>query len=169
MKIEVSVSGQIVIQDFFKTFNQQFMERIERALNLASSLIEGQAKELVPVDTGRLKNSITHRISKSEHRIDAEVGTNVAYAPYVEFPTKPHFPPVSAIANWVEHKGRGAGSGFPSRKERSSVNAVAFLIARKIAIYGTKGQPYLRPAFEKKYEQATGIVVNELESLLKGD
>lgn len=44
---------------------------------------EGFAKRLCPVDTGRLRNSITHATDKDS----AYVGTNVEYAPYVELGT----------------------------------------------------------------------------------
>ena len=46
---------------------------------------EGYAKRLCPVDTGRLRNSITHVINAGEQAV--YVGTNVEYAPYVELGT----------------------------------------------------------------------------------
>ena len=46
---------------------------------------EGYAKTECPVDTGRLRNSITHGTSESEHAV--YIGTNVEYAPYVELGT----------------------------------------------------------------------------------
>lgn len=45
---------------------------------------EGYAKEATPVDTGRLRNSITH----AEDSNNSYIGTNVEYAPYVELGTK---------------------------------------------------------------------------------
>ena len=54
------------------------------ALEIMGGVAETHAKEYSPVDTGRLKGSITHR-QKSE---DTEIiGTNVEYAPYQEFGT----------------------------------------------------------------------------------
>ena len=47
------------------------------AIGLAS---EGHAKRITPVDTGRLRNSISH--AKDDEA--AYIGTNVEYAPYVE-------------------------------------------------------------------------------------
>lgn len=38
-----------------------------------------------PIDTGNLKNSITHRVVTSDKAV--YIGTNVKYAPYVEFGT----------------------------------------------------------------------------------
>lgn len=44
---------------------------------------EGYAKEDCPVDTGRLRNSIAHAVVDSEKAV--YIGTNVEYAPYVEY------------------------------------------------------------------------------------
>ena len=43
--------------------------------------VEGKAKELCPVDTGRLHSSIQHKVDGNS----VVIGTNVEYAPYVEF------------------------------------------------------------------------------------
>jgi HK97 gp10 family phage protein len=48
-------------------------------------LAEGFAKELCPVDTGRLRNSITYEARPSEHAV--YIGTNVEYGKYVELGT----------------------------------------------------------------------------------
>jgi hypothetical protein len=49
---------------------------------------EGSAKHRCPVDTGRLRGSITHRVEQEENAVVGVVGTNVEYAPYVEFGTE---------------------------------------------------------------------------------
>lgn len=56
-----------------------------KALETIGLVAEGYAKRLCPVDTGRLRNSITHTVDiKGEA---AYIGTNVEYAPYVELGT----------------------------------------------------------------------------------
>lgn len=45
--------------------------------------IEGKAKELCPVDTGRLRSSIQHKVLEDE--LAVVIGTNVPYAKHVEF------------------------------------------------------------------------------------
>ena len=58
-----------------------------RALEIIGGKAETYAKRLCPVDTGRLRNSITHQ----QYDDDTEVvGTNVEYAPYVELGTVKH-------------------------------------------------------------------------------
>ena len=56
---------------------------LERGLEAIGLTAESHAKELCPVDTGRLRNSITHVVQDEE----VYIGTNVEYAPYVELGT----------------------------------------------------------------------------------
>ena len=55
------------------------------ALEKCGMLAEGYAKKLCPVDTGNLRNSISHSVDTGGRC--AYVGTNVEYAPYVEYGT----------------------------------------------------------------------------------
>lgn len=50
--------------------------------------IENMAKTLCPVDTGRLRASITHEVGKEGNELVGRIGTNVEYAPYVELGTR---------------------------------------------------------------------------------
>lgn len=56
---------------------------IIRALTIIGMKAENYAKKLCPVDTGRLRNSISHATDEDT----AYIGTNVEYAPYVELGT----------------------------------------------------------------------------------
>ncbi len=49
--------------------------------------VETAAKRFCPVDTGRLRSSITHELGTDARGLAARVGTNVEYAPYVELGT----------------------------------------------------------------------------------
>lgn len=51
------------------------------ALEIIGGKAEGYAKRLCPVDTGRLRNSITHQQFDESTEV---IGTNVEYAPFVE-------------------------------------------------------------------------------------
>ena len=59
------------------------IEAQKKALTAASLVVQGDATSRTPVLTGNLKNSITYKVREE----DAIVGTNVEYAPYVEFGT----------------------------------------------------------------------------------
>lgn len=56
-------------------------EQIRVALEAIALQAEGYAILNCPVDTGRLRDSITHEVEDNV----AYIGTNVEYAPYVEF------------------------------------------------------------------------------------
>lgn len=57
-------------------------EAIVRAFEICGGKAETYAKRICPVDTGRLRNSITHKQEGTDTEV---IGTNVEYAPYVEF------------------------------------------------------------------------------------
>lgn len=59
-------------------------EAIERALESVGITAEAYAKLNCPVDTGRLRNSITHVVDDKA----VYIGTNVEYAGYVELGTR---------------------------------------------------------------------------------
>ena len=59
---------------------------IARALEAMGLQAEGYAKMLAPVDTGRLRNSLTHDVRPDEEAV--YIGTNVEYAPFVEYGTR---------------------------------------------------------------------------------
>ena len=58
---------------------------IAKALTMIGLKAEGNAKAICPVDTGRLRNSITNAIDTEAGAV--YIGTNVEYGPYVELGT----------------------------------------------------------------------------------
>jgi HK97 gp10 family phage protein len=61
-------------------------ERASAVVRQAALEVMDGAKRLCPVDTGTLRGSIN--VSVEEGGLAATVGTNVAYAPYVEYGTR---------------------------------------------------------------------------------
>lgn len=59
-------------------------QAMARALEICGGKAETYAKQLCPVDTGNLRNSITHQQEDEKTEI---IGTNVSYAPFVELGT----------------------------------------------------------------------------------
>jgi HK97 gp10 family phage protein len=117
--------------------NPKFATRAAvRALDKAAAKTMELAVKRVPVDRGHLKNSIT--IDRRGEFARA-VGSGQPYAKPVEFGSRPHWPPLSALQPWARRHGFPAG--------RSG----AFLVARSIAQGGGKaesGQPFLNPALD---------------------
>lgn len=61
---------------------------VAKTLQKTAIRVVNAAKRLCPVDTGRLRSSITSEIGKDSNGLVARIGTDVEYAPYVEFGTK---------------------------------------------------------------------------------
>lgn len=63
------------------------LDDVNQAMEQACILVENEAKIKCPIDNGLLRNSITHYIEDNPNELVGVVGTNVEYAPYVEFGT----------------------------------------------------------------------------------
>ena len=75
-------SGLVVNEDNTDEVLEALSKGILNALEAVGETAEGYAKLACPVDTGRLRNSITHEVSGGEKAV--YIGTNVEYAEYVE-------------------------------------------------------------------------------------
>ena len=80
---------------------KEFAEKVQLALKLIGEACEGYAKEDCPVDTGRLRNSITYATTTEKGSGDSAprgkpeedtvyIGSNVEYAKFVEFLSMEH-------------------------------------------------------------------------------
>jgi HK97 gp10 family phage protein len=73
----------VIVKDNVQECLEALAKAKIRGLNAIGAAAEKHAKAICPVDTGRLRNSITH----TEDGENAYIGTNVEYAPYVELGT----------------------------------------------------------------------------------
>lgn len=102
-------------------------------INAAISIgmtVDGYAQDLCPVDTGRLRDSITHAYNDDNEQVTLLVGTNVEYAPYVE----------------LGHR-QQPGRFVPKIKKRLKRSWVP-------------GKPFLRPAFENHRNEIEQIIIS---------
>ena len=100
----MKVDGGKKLAEKFHSMSQKVYTEQEQELLQAGMVVERAAKQNAPVDTGRLRASISTRMTKEAKSIIIEVGTNVKYAPYVEFgssrnPAQPYLFPA-----FVENK-----------------------------------------------------------------
>jgi len=119
-------------------------------LRRAAALVSRDAKLIVPVDSGRLKSSITPDVRVKGNVVQGVVGSNKSYAPYVELGTRPHWPPLDALKVWASRHG-----------------TTPYVVARGIAAKGTKAYKYLQGSFDKNKDnikQMIGKVVSEIVS-----
>lgn len=77
-----SNSSNVRLTDNTKLIKNATDQQIEAALEAIGLKVEGYAKLICPVDTGRLRNSITHVVKTNEKTV--YIGTNVEYAAAVE-------------------------------------------------------------------------------------
>lgn len=82
------MAATVTFESHLGEFLDALPEQIERALIAIGMTAETHAKEECPVDTGRLRNSITHEVDMSDQSDQAAIiGSNVEYAAYVELGT----------------------------------------------------------------------------------
>lgn len=79
----------IDLTDNSQEIREAMRQQAIKGLEVCGLLGEGYAKvnitEVKAVDTGNLRNSITHQVDEQE--LAVYIGTNVEYAPYIEFGT----------------------------------------------------------------------------------
>ena len=75
----------VEIHDNSKEVSAEIKAALLRGLEKIGLVAEGYAKKLCPVDTGNLRNSITHVVDEQEPA--AIIGSNNSYAAYVELGT----------------------------------------------------------------------------------
>lgn len=107
--------------------------------------------------TGKLIDTIKANVKIGATQYTAELKLQ-DYWKYIEYGTKPHWPPVSAILKWIHAKPilPKAIHGITPTE-----NQLAFLIGRKISRDGTKGGNYLKDSiddinawYKNKFEEA---------------
>ena len=78
------------------------------AMRRATLIVQRAAKIKAPVDTGRLRASITPEVrTHMRTSVQGVVGSNVKYAPFRELGTRPHFVPAEYIGKWAERHDLG--------------------------------------------------------------
>ena len=130
----------VKFNDYSDEVLEAFDEACLRALERCGLQAEGYAKDLCPVDTGALRNSISHKVDPGEPA--AYIGTNQEYAPYVEFGTG-HY--------------STTGGGTPKSHWAYKGDDGKFHIGKPM-----KARPYLKPAVANHVGTYRNIFKDEL-------
>ena len=113
--------------------NKLSKDAMVKAAISVGMLTTGYAQDLCPVDTGLLRDSITHAYNdESDHEVVLLVGTNVYYAPYVEL------------------------------GHRQQPGRVVPKIGKRLVKSYVNGKPFLRPAFENHRQEIEKIILDAL-------
>lgn len=129
---------QIELEDNSGLVKEERLSACLKALEECGLVAEGYAKRLCPVDTGDLRNSITHQVDAAE--LLCRIGSNSEYAPYVELGTGKYYPG-GRQTPWVYQDAKGNWH----------------------LTYGQRAQPYLKPAVADHKPQYKGIIEGELK------
>lgn len=130
----------VTIKDNSGDIRRQIKDAIIRGLERCGMQGESYAKDLVPVDTGNLRNSITHKVDTSEPA--AYIGTNNEYAAYVELGT----------GEYAEGGG-GRPTPWVYQDDKGNWHHTS----------GQRAQPYLRPALADHKKTYKNILDDELK------
>lgn len=146
------INGAVELTEAFKAAPEIVEKVAFRALTKATALLERDIKERTPFGvTGLLRDSIT---AQRPYRLGLDglvgvVSSPLDYAVCVELGTKPHYPPLEPIKQWVLKK-----LGLPI----VSVEPVARAIAWKIKARGTKGARMFAKSFAANKTQVERIL-----------
>lgn len=131
---------KITLEDHSAEVLQAMNAAVDRALEKCGLVAESYAKKLCPVDTGNLRNSITHTVADSGEKA-AYVGTDSKYATYVECGTGVYYP---------------GGRQTPWLYTDSEGNTHL--------THGQRAQPYIKPSVAEHGEQYKKIIEAELKN-----
>jgi hypothetical protein len=139
----------------FDSYDKAIQDGLRHILNKSTLKIQGKARHLSPVDTGRNRSAI--QLYETIGGLSVGVGSNVNYASPLEFGSLPHFPPIDALIPWVKRHwatdNKFSKSGKKYRIVNSSESAIrgmAFVLARSISKKGTKARPFLYPPYNEE-------------------
>lgn len=115
----------------------EFQAACLRALERCGLEAEGYAKDLCPVDTGNLRNSIAHQVEPGEPAV--YIGSNSEYGAFVELGTGKYYPG-GRQTPWVYQDAKGNWH----------------------LTHGQRAQPYLKPAVAGHRKTYENIIKDEL-------
>lgn len=158
--VEIDLGGFERLAALWRAAPRIAREEVGRAMAQADLLLEREVKDAMPAASGTLRASVFGREEVSDTGAIGVVGSPLAYALPVELGTKPHFPPIEPLVDWVQTR-----LGVHGREARS----VAFLVARKIARKGTDAAHAFQGAFEREetavrriFEAALGRIAERI-------
>lgn len=131
--------GGVVFNDYSADVLNELHDAVLRALERCGMEAEGYAKDLAPVDTGRLRSSISHQVDEREDAV--YVGSPLEYAAYVELGT-----------------GKYAEGGRPTPWVYQDDNGNWHWTA------GNPAQPFLKPAVADHAQTYRNIIEDEIKN-----
>lgn len=155
------VTGRI--NDVIAALGEDALVQYRTAFEQSLLILKAQAQLNAPVGIGGgagLRGSIeASPVAIGVGEISGAVGTSIGHALPVELGTRPHFPPLQPLIDWVEYK-------LGIDEEHGGVG-VALKIQRKIGAKGTAPQPFMGTAFESHADNVAAIFQATTDRLLR--
>lgn len=126
-------------KDNSKAVLEAMQQAVERGLETCGLVAEGYAKKLAPVDTGNLRNSISHKVDPDEPA--CYIGSDVEYAVYQEMGTG-------------QYVSGGRPSPWVYQDDKGNWHWTK----------GNPAKPFLKPAVADHSQQYRQIIENELKN-----
>lgn len=157
MKINLKIDGLNELESSLLKASIKVEEFKKHIGFIVGEHVKGKARDIVSVDTGTLKNSITAVTNIGKNNTEIEVFATERYAVYMEFGAKPHFPPINAIKRWAEKKGMNP-------------YIVARAIAKKgivvPATHGKRERPFMITALQRSENDIIRMVKDSFLALI---
>lgn len=150
--MEIQINGLNELMKMADKFPAVSEKHIGTAIQRSLIRIQDTAKTSAPFGTsGQLRNNWDLRVGRYEGslRSNAQAG-GFPYGSAVEFGTRPHFPPVSALSLWAKRKGLNP-----------------FVIARSISRKGTKANPFFQNSIDAQRNNVAKEFDNALDAIIK--
>lgn len=125
-----------------KLENLSSVQIAEKAMTTSVLLLERDAKEECPVDTGALRRSITSEVTSSDKRVTGRVFTPVEYAPWVHYGTGIYSPEGRTDVPWKYQDEKGDWHTTYGQKPNPFMDR---------ALYKNEGT--IQEIFKKEYEE----------------
>ena len=130
MSIEITLNA-----NFDDYTGDNLDDAVAAALERVGSAAEGFAADLAPVDSGRLRNSITHKVDDNS----VTIGSPLEYAAYVEFGTG-------------KYASGGRNTPWVYKDDKGNWHYT----------HGQRAQPFLKPALQNNIKTYQAIIKDKL-------
>lgn len=127
--------------DIIESLPGKFEAATLRGLRSAAHRLEGYTVEEILAADAVASGDLSRSVSTDSLPDGARVTVDAPYAGAVEWGTRPHWPPIQPLIDWILLKGFA--------KAPSEARGMAYAVARAISLRGTAPRHYMRKAWTR--------------------
>jgi len=148
---------------------QAIREESRKAMLGVAHTLQGEFTRAIRDKGAVASGNLLGSIGVSEHEGTVRIGSAQEYSAYIEHGTRPHFPPIEPIMQWVQLKKKSfthavaigaakeegglptvkATRRIPRRKETSELARIAYAVQRAIGRRGTRPRHMFKDVLDK--------------------